>query len=272
MPTFLKRLWKYWYNMLSKNPDKATYWTFMNYGYRDPDPKIDQAFWQQWSTLDLEDVDAKLYDSARLYYEVCNHQRTSNFKGKDVLEVGSGRGGGAAFITRNFGVDSYTGLDLSNNAVQFCRQRFEPLSNLSFTQGNSEQLPFDDNTFDTILNIESSHCYEHFQRFVNETHRALKPGGHFYFADFRDQAELEQLETSLLKPGFSIEHKQDITANVLASLQHTNEAKKVFLQQHFPKLLQKVFRTFAGLKGTYMYERFERRTMIYMLYVLRKDA
>ena len=34
--------------------------------------------------------------------------------------------------------------------------------------GDSENLPFEDNTFDAVLNIESSHCYASMDKFIKE--------------------------------------------------------------------------------------------------------
>ena len=40
-----------------------------------------------------------------------------------VLEVGSGRGGGADYIKRYLKPESMVGLDISENAVSFCTQK-----------------------------------------------------------------------------------------------------------------------------------------------------
>jgi SAM-dependent methyltransferase len=36
-----------------------------------------------------------------------------------------------------------------------------------------------------VINIEASHCYPQFPRFLAEVARVLRPGGHFLYADLR---------------------------------------------------------------------------------------
>lgn len=193
------------------------------------------------------------------------------FAQKNVLEIGSGRGGGAAFVARHFKPAKLTGVDIASTAVQFCRNKFADIPNLQFQQGDAIDLPFAENTYDVAINIESSHCYSNFKKFVKETQRVLKKDGLFYFADFRNVAQTAALKDIFINAGFSIVHQRDITANVLKSLECTSTEKKSFLKRTFPRVLQPFFRTFAGLQGTFMYEQFAKHEMIYSLFVLRND-
>ena len=79
---------------------------------------------------------------------------------------------------------SYTGLDLNSAGVDSCRKRHQ-LPGLDFVQGNAEDLPFPDQSFDAVINIEASHCYPQVPRFLAEVARVLRPGGHFLYADAR---------------------------------------------------------------------------------------
>ena len=54
----------------------------------------------------------------------------------------------------------------------------------------AESLPLGDASVDVLVNVESSHCYGNFQKFIAEVHRVLKVGGVFLFADFRDDEEI----------------------------------------------------------------------------------
>jgi ubiquinone/menaquinone biosynthesis C-methylase UbiE len=56
-----------------------------------------------------------------------------------------------------------------------------------FTAGDSEFLPFADQTFDFVTCANSFHHYPHQDRVVCEVHRLLRPGGRFVLIDgFRD--------------------------------------------------------------------------------------
>src|ERR1700694_922148 len=74
--------------------------------------------------------------------------------GKRVLEVGCGHGGGASYLLRTLHPASYTGLDLNTTGIAFCRKRHN-LAGLEFVQGDAENLPFPDQSFDAVINIES---------------------------------------------------------------------------------------------------------------------
>ena len=71
---------------------------------------------------------------------------------KKVLEVGSDRGGGVAFLQRQPNPWSIAGLDMSENNLKLCNDFFN-IKSLCFLRGDSENLPFDDNSYDIILNV-----------------------------------------------------------------------------------------------------------------------
>ena len=83
---------------------------FMNYGWADLYPEAEKIL--------LNDNDEKNRYCIQLYHRVCG---TVDFKDKDVLEVGSGRGGGASYIMRYLLPKSMTGVDIAANAIHFCK-------------------------------------------------------------------------------------------------------------------------------------------------------
>jgi len=62
-----------------------------------------------------------------------------DLSGKDVLEVGSGRGGGASFVTRYLSPATMHGIDFSRRAVELSHQRHSS-DGLNFHHGNAESL------------------------------------------------------------------------------------------------------------------------------------
>lgn len=110
------------------------------------------------------------------------HQTASqvDLTGKEVLEVSCGAGGGASYIARNLGPASYTGLDLNPASIDLCRAKHR-LPGLQFVQGDAQNLPFPDESFDAVVNVEASHQYPDFRGFLAEVARVLRPGGHFLY-------------------------------------------------------------------------------------------
>ncbi|MBB4852731.1 ubiquinone/menaquinone biosynthesis C-methylase UbiE [Mycobacteroides chelonae] len=72
--------------------------------------------------------------------------------------------------------NSSTGLDLNLDGIDFCRRRHD-LPGLEFVQGDAESPSFPDQSFDVVINLESSHLYPHFPVFLTEGARVLRPGG-----------------------------------------------------------------------------------------------
>ena len=127
--------------------------------------------------------------SIQLYYRTATQ---ADLSGKRVLEVSCGHGGGASYLVRTLRPSSYTGLDLNPAGIAFCRKRHN-LPGLDFVQGDAENLPFPDQSFDAVINIEASHCYPRFPRFLAEVTRVLRPGGHFLYADVRPRRPYRQV-------------------------------------------------------------------------------
>jgi ubiquinone/menaquinone biosynthesis C-methylase UbiE len=140
-----------------------------------------------------------------------------------VLEVGCGQGDGAAFLSQALAPSKYVGVDLHPTQVGLCRQRFASLEpRLSFQRADAEHLPFANDSFDAVLNIESAHSYPRFEQFVAEVFRVLKPGGHFCFADLRKPTAAEscvqQFQRYFSRPGFTVVRHEDITQNAWQSI------------------------------------------------------
>ena len=117
----------------------------------------------------------------QLYHHVAT---PVDLRGRKVLEVSCGHGGGASYLARTLQPAHYTALDLNRTGIAFCRKR-HPLAELDFLEGDARHLMFADHTFDAVLNVEASHCYPDFPGFLAEVSRVLRPGGHFLYADFR---------------------------------------------------------------------------------------
>ncbi|WP_158888004.1 class I SAM-dependent methyltransferase [Amycolatopsis anabasis] len=107
----------------------------------------------------------------------------ADYRGKRVLEVGSGIGAGLNFLSRVAGGAEMSGVDISKTAVERANARYSRGEALSYTVGDAESLPFDDGVFDVVINVESSHSYPSLGNFFGEVARVLKPGGYLSLVD-----------------------------------------------------------------------------------------
>src|SRR5262245_51937556 len=121
LPGMKKVLWRAWYNFLARS-QRASNWTFMNYGYGG----------SEGQTVRLYVRDEPDRHWIQLYHHVAG---AVDLKGCTVLEVGSGRGGGSSFVKRYLGPSRMIGVDLSKDAVDFCR-KIHRIDGLEFRVGD----------------------------------------------------------------------------------------------------------------------------------------
>ncbi|MBN2699687.1 MAG: class I SAM-dependent methyltransferase [Bacteroidales bacterium] len=238
--------------------DKEMQANFMNYGYQglNGDPG-----------LELLERDENDRYCIQLYDHVVN--RTS-LTGKDLLEVGSGRGGGASYISRYYRPKSYTGIDISEGIIDFCNKYYDD-EGLSFKTGIAEKIPLESNFFDAVINIESARCYSNLKIFFNEVFRVLKPNGSFLFADMIRPREINEINQKLTDCGFKIVHKTEITPNVVEALNMDHNRRETLIEKSVPGFLVRSFKSFAGTKGTERYHSFSNGTFEYWSFVLEKE-
>jgi ubiquinone/menaquinone biosynthesis C-methylase UbiE len=217
-----------------------------------------RAFWQA-NPCGTKFADAPM--GTRLFYERVEEHRYAkewhipaaadfaSARGLRVLEIGCGLGTDGAQFAKAGAV--YTGVDLTEAAVELARRRFE-LFDLpgTFRTADAENLDFADNSFDVVYSHGVLHHTPDTVRAVREVHRVLRPGGRavvmLYHRDsynYRVNIRLfRRAGAHLLKfePGLKLVHR--ITGEPIESLRdHARNLKEdarsylspdEFLSQH----------------------------------------
>jgi len=259
LPKPMRRpLWRFWHNLIRKL-DKESEVVFMNYGYASENG--------EFAHLRLKPEDETNRYSIQLYDFVV---RKHKFQGTRVLEVGSGRGGGASFITRYYNPATYVGLDISKNTTEFCNKYYKNINGLSFIQGHAESLPFEDHHFDALVNVESARCYKNLDKFFSEVYRVLKPDGKFLFADMIKKEDVESVRAKLDKAGFKKLDEKNIRENVVNALRFDSENRAAVIDRNVPRMFRKSFYQFAGVVGTERFNSFDDSSMDYWSFTLTK--
>jgi ubiquinone/menaquinone biosynthesis C-methylase UbiE len=229
---------------------------FLNIGYEEDPPMA----------LPLMQSDEPHRFYIQLYHRTASQ---ADLKGKRVLEVGCGHGGGASYLTRTLQPASYTGLDLNRSAIEFCRKRHD-VPTLEFVHGDAEKLPFPDRSFDAVINVESSAAYAHFSRFLAEVARVLRPGGHFHYTDLRPRSGVVEWEAALADTPMRMLSRASINAEVIRGLDE-NSRRILDMVGRMPKVLQPIGREYSGMNGTRFYRALQRNRYSYRVYCLTKD-
>lgn len=206
---------------------------FFNFGYEE-DPPLG---------LELEASDEPNRYCIQLYHQTASQV---DLTGKKVLEVSCGGGGGASYIVRQLGPASYTGLDLNPANIELC-QKMHKLPGLEFVQGDAQNLPFPDETFDAVVNVEASHQYPDFPGFLNEVARVLRPGGHFLYTDSRRNPVVAGWETALAATELNKLAQRDIGAEAKRGLDANTRRSQERIARYAPALLSSLTRYAVSL-------------------------
>lgn len=198
-PFFGKTTGKFLFPVLTRR--HADDMVFINWGYEEDPPM----------GLPLSAADEPDRYCIQLYHRTAAQV---DLTGKNVLEISCGHGGGASYLMRALHPASYIGLDLNQAGIEFCRHKHK-LPGLEFVRGDAENLPFADQSFDAVINIEASHLYPRFDRFLTEVARVLRPGGHFLYADLRPRTDIADWEAALADAPMRLVSQTDISTEVV---------------------------------------------------------
>lgn len=252
-----KAIWRLWYPFLTRRL-RGEEVLFLNYAYEENPPL----------GIPLAPTDEPNRACIQLYHHVATQV---DLRGKNVLEVSCGHGGGAFYLTRTLLPKSYTALDLNPTAISFCQERYR-VNGLNFQQGDAENLPFESDSFDVVINVEASHCYPNFPRFLTEVARVLRPGGHFLHADFRFADRLAEWQQAIGNGPLKIIRQRNISAEVLRGMDCNSTRSLELIARHLPKFLHGLGRDFAGTKDSRIYNALAKEELTYASYCLAKPG
>lgn len=230
---------------------------FLNWGYEEDPPMA----------LPLAASDEPNRFFIQLYHRTATQV---DHTGKRVLEVSCGHGGGASYLVRTLGPASYTGLDLNPARIDFCRKRHNP-ARLDFVQGNAENLPFADQSFDAVINVEASHQYPRFPRFLAEVARVLRPGGHFLYADVRRRDHFAEWEAELADAPMRMLSKEIINTQVARALEKDLPRLRDAVTRHTPAFLRGLHRSAVGASTPKICRGLQSGEISYRMYCFAND-
>jgi fatty-acid O-methyltransferase len=252
-----KKFVKYAYMFLSRRlrDDDVV---FLNFAYEE-DPKMG---------LELEPEDEHNRGCLQLYHATASQV---DLTGKKVLEVGCGHGGGASYIKRYLGPASYTGLDLNPTGIEYCKRRHKDVPGLDFLQGDAQDLPFPDESFDALVNVESANYYPDQAKFFSEVARVLRPGGHFLYTDCQPIAGTEVWEQTLANAPLRKLAQRDINRECMRGMENYSQHWYDVIERNAPSFLRSSIAEGLPVEGSRHYQGLKAGTTTYRIHLFVKD-
>ncbi|MGV6828659.1 MAG: bifunctional demethylmenaquinone methyltransferase/2-methoxy-6-polyprenyl-1,4-benzoquinol methylase UbiE [Flavobacteriales bacterium] len=103
-------------------------------------------------------------------------------KPESILDIATGTGDLAIIFAKNTKATKIVGLDISEGMLAVAKKKIKNTSldkKIEFIKADSENLPFNDNSFDTITVSFGIRNFEHLDKGLSEIYRVLKPTGLF---------------------------------------------------------------------------------------------
>jgi len=156
----------------------------------------------QDSDLNKKKQVEQMFDNISGNYDFLNHVLSLNIdkvwrkktvkkiaqnKPQNVLDVATGTGDLAIALQKGSGAKKITGLDLSQGMLDVGIEKIKKLGlseSIEMIKGDSEKLPFSDNTYDAITVAFGVRNFENLNKGLSELYRVLKPGGTLAVLEF----------------------------------------------------------------------------------------
>ena len=144
----------------------------------------------------------EMYDNISSNYDFLNHflsfgidniwrnktiKIVSQNQPKLILDVATGTGDLAFAAQKKINPNKIIGLDLSNGMLEVGRSKISKRNlndKLEFIQGDSENLPFDNDYFDSVMVSFGVRNFENLNKGLSEIFRVLKKGGQIVVLEF----------------------------------------------------------------------------------------
>ncbi|KAI1715599.1 methyltransferase domain-containing protein [Ditylenchus destructor] len=176
-----------------------------------------------------------------------------------LLEVGCGLGGGLNWIkcshnefARVIGLDPVTGASGANQSI---------------VNGRAEEMPFPAQSFDIVLNVESSHLYANTKKFFAEAYRVLKPGGFLCWADLRSKEKMDNVKYEAKECGFELVAFENIIDGAICGIHETSARYEMLLSQApwYIRLFKNTFRQVYCAPGSKSYNLYINGERVYVV-------
>jgi len=152
----------------------------------------------KWDKRSLT-YDAKRFDYFRYMQKKAIAQLDIK-KDSNFLDLGCGTGWAVYYVADKLNYTGhFAGIDISGGMIDKANMNVKEHNNISFIKASSDNLPFENNYFDTILCTNSFHHYPNPDKVIEEVYRVLSKNGKFCILDITADAFFSRWMNKKLK-------------------------------------------------------------------------
>lgn len=155
---------------------------------------------------------------------------------KQVLEIGSGAGGGLMHMQSRLPHANFSGLDRCKEAIKTCKYFLgEQHKNIKLYT-NINDILADGNKFDAVVSVETNILSN--PDIFSSIHNLLNDNGVFIYYDNTTVDKLDGITKPIEQHGFKIEVFRDITENVFKACKHDTPRRLEAVNKYLPGYLK----------------------------------
>lgn len=182
------------------------------------------------------EIDAHDRFQLQMYEEYIKLLQGENIK--QVLEIGSGAGGGLKHMQSQMPEAQFIGLDQCKEAIKTSKYFFKKQTdknNLIDLYNNFDDLHIDEKKFDAIVSVETG-IYKNSNIFA-DLYKLLNDNGVMVYYDNTAFDKLDSAIKSIKQYGFKIELLKDITENVFKACEYDSSRRMEITDRYLPRYL-----------------------------------
>lgn len=136
---------------------------------------------------------------------------SQGFQRGRIIDVGCGSGATDLVLAKSFVDSEIVGIDMSEPLLSIAMETAQAANlgeRVRFEKADVRQMPYEDKSFDAVINLNMVHLVEEPIRMLNEIERVLVPGGFLFIADLR--RSLLGLIEQEIRSGLTIAEARDL--------------------------------------------------------------
>lgn len=121
-------------------------------------------------------------------HEYAQKLKSRGFQQDRIIDVGCGAGGTAIVLAKIFPDCKVVGIDLSEPLLKIAERSAQDANldeRVKFEKVDVQKMPYQDDSFDLVINLNMVHLVENPIRMLNEMERILVTNGFLFIADLK---------------------------------------------------------------------------------------